>query len=379
MDRYSLSPDLGHGGRLSIDLSALRANFRQIAARASPARAAAVVKADAYGLGANHVAPAFAAEGCRDFCVAHLAEAVPLLPLLPPDARFFILNGLAPGAEPACAEIGAIPVINSPDQAARWMACAGGRGLRLPAAIQVDSGMSRLGLSADEALALAADPGFAAHIQPVLVMSHLACADTPAHPANAAQHARFTQIAAAFPGVPRSLANSGGTFLDPAFHGDLVRPGIALYGGAPFDGENPMRAVIALDARVIQTRTIPVGTGVGYGLSFTAARETRLATISVGYADGLPRTLGNRGAAFFRGTRLPIAGRVSMDSISLDITALPDGALQPGDWVELIGPHQSLDRLAADAGTISYEILTSLGRRYARHYSGDGQSGSEAA
>lgn len=379
MDRYSLSPDLGHGGCLSINLSALRANFRQIAARSSPSRAAAVVKADAYGLGANHIAPALAAEGCRDFFVAHLAEAVPLLPLLPPDARLFILNGLAPGAESRCADMGVIPVLNTSDQTTRWIALAASRATRLPAAVQVDSGMSRLGLSADEALALAADPGFTAHIQPVLVMSHLACADTPAHPANAAQHARFSEIAAVFPGVPRSLANSGGTFLGPAFHGDLVRPGIALYGGAPFDGENPMRAVIALDARVIQTRTIPAGTGVGYGLSFTAARETRLATISVGYADGLPRALGNRGAAFFRGTRLPIAGRVSMDSISLDITALPDGALRPGDWVELIGPHQSLDRLAADAGTISYEILTSLGRRYARHYVADGETGAQTA
>lgn len=379
MDRYSLSPDLGLGGRLTIDLSALATNYRHIAARTSPSRAAAVVKADAYGLGAERVAPMLAAMGCRDFFVAHLAEAIPLLPLLPPDARLFILNGLAPGTEQLCADAGAIPVLNAPDQAARWRALAAQRGVRLPAAVQVDSGMSRLGLTADEAAALAASPDFAAHVDPVLVMSHLACADTPDHGANAAQHRAFTALADRFPGVPRALANSGGAFLPSGFHGDLVRPGIALYGGAPFDGDNPMRAVVSLDARVIQTRTVAPGTGVGYGLSFTALSQTRLATIAVGYADGLPRALGNRGAAWFKGVRLPIAGRVSMDSISLDISALPEGALQPGDWVELIGPHQSLDRLAADAGTISYEILTSLGSRYERHYLDAAGAGLEAA
>ncbi|WP_414902142.1 alanine racemase [Sphingomonas flavalba] len=357
------------GGCLTISLDALRANYRLIAARVAPARAAAVVKADGYGLGALRVAPALAAEGCRAFFVAHLSEAIAVKPSLPPDASLFVLNGLTPGSEPACIAVGATPVLNSYDQALRWQQAAAAAGTPLAAVVQVDSGMSRLGMSLAEAGALAGDAEFRAAVPVVLLMSHLACADTPDNPANEAQRNRFAAAAALFPGVPLSLANSGGSFLPAGFHLALVRPGVSLYGGAPNNAApNPMRPVVALDARVIQIRTIPPGAGVGYGLTFTADRETRIATIAAGYADGLPRALGNRGAAYYNGVRLPIAGRVSMDSITLDVTALPPDTLQPGALVELIGPHQSLDQLAADAGTISYEILTSLGHRYHRIY-----------
>jgi len=356
-------------GRLRIDLAALRHNHRCIADRVAPAQAAAVVKADAYGLGAQRVSRTLAEAGCRHFFVASLAEALALKPSLPTDADLFVLNGLMPNSEDRCAEAGIIPVLNSPDQAARWTDTARMKGRYLPAVLQLDSGMSRLGVNIAQAARLADDAIFRAHVDLRLVMSHLACADTPRHPANAAQIARFMQLASIFPDVPSSLANSGGIFLPTSFRGDLVRPGVALYGGAPSESRpNPMKPVVSVDARVIQIHDIEDGTGVGYGLSFNASRPSRIATIGVGYADGLPRALGNRGAAWFDGQRLPIAGRVSMDSMTLDVTDLPEGKLRAGDWVELIGPHQSIDDLARDAGTISYEILTSMSRRYHRSY-----------
>jgi len=362
------------GSLLTIDLSAIRANYALIAERVAPARVAAVVKADAYGLGAARIAPVLAQAGCRDFFVAHLAEAITLRPLLPVEARLYVLNGLQPGAEPACAAAGVLPVLNSLEQARRWRALAETAPRALPAAIQIDSGMSRLGLSPEEVETLARDVAFFARVPVALVMSHLACADVPSDPANAGQFARFQGFAARLPAAPLSLANSGGCFLPSVFHQHVARAGVSLYGVAPNGVEdNPMRPVVRLEARVIQTRTIQAGAGVGYGLTFTAPGERRIATISIGYADGWPRSLGNRGAAWFAGVRLPIVGRVSMDSITLDVSAVPPGALGEGDAVELIGPSQSLADVAADAGTIAYEILTSLGARHARAYVGGGR------
>lgn len=353
------------GACLTIDFEALAANYRLLARQVAPAQVAGVVKADGYGLGASMVARTLINQGCRHLFVALLGEARALLPDLPGDVPLYVLNGLMPGAEAECAAIGAIPVLNSLDQIARWAALAVARGDVLPAVLQVDTGMSRMGLPADEIDALLADPALLAGIDVRLIMSHLACADEPADPANAAQASRFEAICASFPGVPRALDNSGGAFLSRG-HFDLVRAGIAMYGGAPNDGANPMRAVIGLDARIAQLRTIPAGTGVGYGLSHHVARESRIATISVGYADGWPRCLGNRGSAFIAGIRVPVVGRVSMDSMTLDVTEVPAQRLYPGAPVELIGPHQSLDAVAHDAGTISYEILTQLSRRYDR-------------
>jgi alanine racemase len=352
---------------LRIDLAAVAANYRILSRAAAPARIAAVVKADGYGLGATPVAQALAREGCRDFFVAVLGEAVTLRPALPEAADLFVLNGLLPGAEEDCAAIGAVPVLNSLDQIDRWSRLAGRLGVRLRAALQVDTGMSRMGLAPDELEVLKTTPSLIKAIEPVLLMSHLACADEPDHDANATQLTRFRDIARDFPGVALALDNSGGIFLRRG-HFDLVRAGIAMYGGAPHGGDNPMTPVISLEARIAQVRTVPPGAGVGYGMSFRAHRATRIATIPVGYADGLPRTLGNRGNAFIAGLRVPIVGRVSMDSITLDVTTVAERHLVAGSRVELIGPHQSLDDLARDAGTISYEILTQLGRRYAREY-----------
>lgn len=360
------------GACLTIDLAAIGANYRLIALQVAPGRVAAVVKADAYGLGAVHVVGALLEEGCRDFFVAHLAEALHLKPSLPSDALVYVLNGLQPGAEARCAGSGVLPVLNSWEQAMAWRALAVRRGQPLPAVLQIDTGVSRLGLPPQDVARLAEVSGFFSDVDVRLVMSHFACADTPGAVATDEQLARFEALAALLPPSPRSLANSGGVFPAPRSHGDIARPGLALYGAAPVEGAaNPMAPVVRLDARVIQVRAIQAGTGVGYGLTFTANRAMRIATVSVGYADGWPRRLGNRGAAFFNGVRLPIVGRVSMDSMTLDVTALGRDVLQAGDAVELIGPHQTLEDVAADADTITYEILTALGRRFARLYVGE--------
>lgn len=352
---------------LTIDLDALCRNYRTLRDAVSPASAAAVVKADAYGLGADRVAPALYREGCRDFFVAHLGEALTLRPILSSDARLYVLNGLQPGAEMVCATAGIIPVLNSLQQIENWSSL--GAAAPLPAVLQVDSGMSRLGLSPEDARLLAAEPARLSGVRPLFLMSHLAHADQPAARQNRDQLAAWDALRALFPGLGFSFANSGGVFLGPQFHGDLVRPGIALYGGVPSPmAGNSLSPVVRLDVPVIQTRTVPAGTLIGYGGDFVAPAEMRLATIEAGYADGLPRSVAGKGAVYYGGVRLPFVGRVSMDSVVVDISALPAGTLQLGSQVELIGPHQTIDQLAEAADTIAYEILTSLGRRYHRVY-----------
>ncbi len=357
------------GAILRIDLKALVENYRLIRDRVAPSAVAAVIKADAYGLGAADVATVLSDAGCRHFFVAQLSEAVALGPRLPGGASLYILNGLRPGAEAECLASGAVPVLNSLDQIERWSQLAISRGRALPAVLQVDSGMSRLGLAGSELDLLKARPDPLRGVDLRLIMSHLACSDEPDAPANKAQLARFCAIADRFPGVPRSLDNSGGAFRKGRHHFDIVRAGIALYGGAPqAAAPNPMRPVVSLDAAIVQVRDVPAGTGVGYGLSFRTDAPSRIATIAVGYADGWPRHLSNNGAAFIGGIRVPIAGRVSMDSITLDVTSVPGEMLYAGAPVELLGPHQTVDDVAMHAGTISYEILTRLGKRYAREY-----------
>ncbi len=362
-----MTPESRAGALLTIDLGAVVANWRLLRDRARPADCAAVLKADAYGLGAARVGPALAEAGCRWFFVAHLDEGLALKPLLPAGAILCVLNGLPPGAEAECEAAGLTPVLNSLPQLAAWSALARRLERRLPAVLQLDSGMSRLGLDAGETGRLAAEPALLDGVDLRLVMSHLACADDPSDPASEAQRHRFDADRARLPRAPASLANSPGIFLGPAFHLDLVRPGAALYGLAPAR-PNPMRPVVRLQGRVIRTHAVSAGQGVGYGLDWTATAPTRIATISVGYADGWLRSLGPRGAAWLGGTRLPLAGRVSMDLITLDVGALPEGALGPGDLVDLIGPMQDADAVAEAAGTIGYEVLTSLGARYARRY-----------
>ncbi|WLR99679.1 alanine racemase [Shinella sumterensis] len=359
----------GASGYLTIDLAALARNYARLAGDVAPAGAAAVVKADAYGLGADRVAPRLYAEGCRHFFVAQFVEALRLRPLLAGDARIFVLNGLLPGNESACARHGIVPVINSLEQWRRWADAAKAAGRILPAVLQFDTGMSRLGVPPEEREALAALVKAEAGIAVLFVMSHLASADDTESAQNASQLAEMQAVAAAFPQFDLCFANSGGIFLGQPYHGVLARPGIALYGGAPVSGRaNPMEPVVSLDVAVVQTRTVQAGARVGYSGTHVVTGETRLATIAVGYADGLPRSLSGRGAVYCDGIRLPIVGRVSMDSITIDISALPQGRLTLGSRVELLGPNQTLEDVARDAGTISYEILIGLGNRYQRIY-----------
>ncbi|AFL48850.1 alanine racemase [Sinorhizobium fredii] len=376
MDRHALhiqgreaEAGAGASGYLTIDLAALRRNYQKLSAAVAPATVAAVVKADAYGLGAQQVSKALHAQGCRQFFVAHLAEAIELRSLLPNDTQIAVLNGLQPGAEITCAKANIVPVLNSLEQFRRWSFTAQKLGRVLPTVLQFDTGMSRLGVPLQERTALAAVLKDCRSIEILFIMSHLACADEVDNKQNADQLAEMRLIAAEFADLDVCFANSGGVFLGRDYHGALSRPGIALYGGAPIAGRpNPIEPVVRLDVAVIQTRTVPAGTRVGYGGAHVTSAETRLATIAAGYADGLPRSLSDRGAVFFDGVRLPIVGRVSMDSITVDITALPEGTLSLGSLVEVLGPHQTLEDVAEAAGTISYEILTGLGRRYERRY-----------
>lgn len=367
-------------GVLSIDLAALRANYAQLRQRAGRP-VAAVLKANAYGLGATRVSEALVREGCRDFCVAHLEEGLRLREGLSADNRIFVLNGILPGGERAAFEGDLVPVINAIDQLERWSNLSASLGRRLPAVIQLDTGMSRLGLAPDDWAQAAEMVGAGDAITLLYIMSHLASADLQGDAQNGAQQAEMARAQRFFPGAALCFANSGGIFLGEAFAGDMVRSGIALYGGAPMsDRPNPMRAVVRLDVAVIQTRRVAAGTRIGYGGAHVARGEMRLATIAAGYADGLPRSLSDRGAVYFDGQRLPIVGRVSMDSMVIDISSLPLNALGPGSVVEIIGPHQTIDDLAGDADTISYEILTGLGARFVRRYSGeDGVTVSEAS
>ena len=354
------------GATLTVDLGAIRANYRLLRSRLGATACAAVVKADAYGLGAAAVAPALAAEGCRTFFVAHLDEALALRPLLP-EAEIFVLNGLAAGAEPECAPHQVTPVLNSLAQVDAWAALGRRLGRAVPAALQVDSGMSRLGLGEAELDKLAASPEQLDGIQLRLVMSHLACAERQDHPMNREQLRRFGAARARLPKAPASLANSSGIFLGPDFHFDLARPGAALYGLAPVAGAaSPMRPVVRLKGRIVQVREVAAGAAVGYGASWRTTGPRRIATVAVGYADGYLRSLGNRGTAFAGDAPVPLVGIVSMDTATFDVTDAPQAV--EGGFLELIGPKNPVDALAAEAGTIGYEILTAIGDRYARTY-----------
>lgn len=359
---------VGASGYLTINLEALVRNYQVLSKMAASGKAAAVVKADAYGLGAEKVAKAVYEKGCRHFFVAQLHEATKLRPLLVSDAHIFVLNGLQPGNEESCARQGIVPVINSIEQWRNWSRTGLRLGRRLPAAVQFDTGMSRLGLPPDERLYLAEEVAHASHVEILFLMSHLASADDARSSQNSEQLAELQKIATEFPGYDLSFENSGGLFLGGPYRSALARPGVAVYGGAPTDGRNPMEAVVRLDVAVVQTRTVPPNTRVGYGGAYVTTKHTRLATISAGYADGLPRSLGDRGAVYFDGIRLPIVGRVSMDSITVDISAVAEGKIKLGSLVEVIGPNRPLEEVAEEAGTISYEILTRLGQRYHRQY-----------
>jgi alanine racemase len=347
---------------LTIDLGAVVANWRLLSGLHGGGAVAAVVKADAYGLGAAPVARALRDAGCAHFFVAHLEEGVALRAEIGPGPMIAVLNGFAPGADGAD---GLTPVLNTLADVASRLDRPGTAG----AILHVDTGMARLGLDAREQARLAENAGRLRRLPLRFVLSHLACAEQPAHPMNTAQAERFAGIAARIaPGVPRSLANSAGLFLGHDFRLELARPGCALYGINPTPGRpNPMRPVVTLEAPVLQVRDVPAGASVGYGATWVATRPTRIATVAAGYADGYLRALSGRASGLVEGICVPLVGRVSMDLLTFDVTDVL--VLEPGAMVRLIGGDgHGPDELAAAAGTIGYEILTALGARYLRRY-----------
>ena len=396
------------GAIIEIDLAGIAANWRLLARRAAPARCAAVVKANGYGLGAAPVALALAAAGCRMFFVATLDEGILLRRALGETPEIAVFNGPLPGTAAEFAAQKLIPVLNEPGQIEEWAAMASGvlrdASLRAapqddgrlamasteprhpeeaaerpsrrthdvasatstPAILHVDTGMARLGLGAGEfAFVVENAPPFAWRA----VISHLACADSPDHPLNERQRAGFAVAAARLSGVTASLSASSGIFLGPAYHFDLVRPGAALFGVNPQPGRpNPLRQIVRLFGKIVQVRQIDTGESVGYGAAHTMTAAGRAAIVAVGYADGWLRSLSHRGCGYLAGTRVPLLGRVSMDLVTFDVSAVPEGLAHPGAMIELLGADYGVDDAAADAGTIGYEILCALGSRYHRVY-----------
>jgi alanine racemase len=361
-------------GIITIDLDAIVANWRKLEKTAVPAECAAVVKANAYGCGAEQVAKALSSAGCKTFFVATIEEARVVRAALP-TATLYALDGFFQNSGDAYAAIDCKPVIGDLNELAEWDVFCRRSGWNGGAAIHIDTGMNRLGLTIPEAQGIiprinAGDHGI------TLVMSHLASAELVNNPTNAKQLTTFREIASLFSGVPASLSNSSGIYLGPQFQFDLVRPGAALYGINPTpEADNPMKPVVELKARIVQIRNIDRGETVGYGGTWTARRPTKLAIVSAGYADGYFRAAsandGTRGAeVVVAGKRCPVAGRISMDLVAIDVTDLPANAARRGHMVTLIGEGITVDELAHHFGTIGYEVMTNLGRRYARVYKG---------
>jgi alanine racemase len=359
-----MEPDTG--GTLIIDLAAIAANWRTLAHQALTVECAAVVKANAYGLGLEHVTTTLAKAGCKTFFVADLAEARRVRARAR-DATIYVLNGSTPESSPAFVELNAQPVINSMTELAEWDAFVATHNWRGGAALQVNTGMNRLGISPDEAVALAPRTQTDNH-GITLLMSHLACAEIVDHPLTVSQLKLFREIRSLYGGIPASFANSSGLFLGDAALYDLARPGSAIYGVNPTPGRaNPMRAVVELSGRILQVRNVAEGETVGYGATWTAKRPSRIVIVALGYADGLLRAASGSdsapgGRAIVAGKPCPIVGRISMDLACVDVTEL-DGPVHRGDVATFIGAENSIDDFAAAAGTIGYEILTRLGMR----------------
>jgi alanine racemase len=358
------------GAILSIDCGGIVQNWRALASHVAPAECAAVLKADAYGCGLDQVASALVAAGCKSFFVAHFSEARRLRAIAP-SAAIYVLNGIVAQGIEAFARLNIRPVINSIAELAEWDAFRKVHHWQGGAALHFDTGMNRLGIPTGEASALAGrlklpDHGIS------LVMSHFACADELNHPLNTRQVHAFRDIRMMFRGVPASLANSSGIFLGPSSHFDMVRPGLALYGGNPTPtAANPMRQIIELKARIVQFRDVPKGATVGYGATWTARRDSRIAIVSIGYADGFPRPAGasdktEGGLVVVARKRCPVVGRVSMDLMAVDITDVTERPVRRGDFAWIIGEDIDVDELANWGRTISYDVLTRLGHRYHR-------------
>jgi alanine racemase len=369
----------GYGPRLTVDLGALVRNWQAldrvtngVANQRPPVLTGAVVKADAYGTGINAASKAFYSAGARFFFVATPDEALAVRAALP-DAYIFVLDGLYPGAAPLYVGERLMPVLNSLPMLEEWLVACLGRNEALPAALHFDTGMNRLGFRLGDTSVvrrMCDEVGYA----PQMIMSHLSCADQPLHEKNRTQLALFSSVISQFPGIPASLANSAATMTSRDMHFQMVRPGIALYGGRAVNGRrNPMASAVTLEAPILQVHDGKTGESVGYGATYTLTRDSRIAIVALGYADGFLRSLSSTnqhpgGRVFVRGHIVPVIGRVSMDMFAIDITDLQNDIPLPGEMVEVLGLHVSVDDQADPAGTIGYEILTSLKGRYPRTY-----------
>lgn len=367
-------PPALYGGRLTIDLDAIVSNWSLLKDKVGDSTdCAAVLKADAYGTGQGKTGAALFEAGCRTFFVAVPTEALTLRANLP-GAVIYVLDGLLPGTAEHFLKHDIRPVLGSLEELVEWSEICKAAGKSFPAAVHVNTGIHRLGLSPDEFIQALGDEAVLGPFQPSLVMSHLACGSNPEHEMNRRQLKLFTETTAPFPQIPRSLANSAGVLLGPEYHFDVVRPGIALYGGLAIETEpNPMKPVAKVEARIMMVRDVPQGDTIGYGAKQTATRPLRNAVVAAGYADGMIRRAGSTddrpgGFGLIGGHKAPILGRISMDMITLDVTDVPDHLLQRGAFVEMLGPGVAASDLAAYAETIDYEYLTSLGRRFERIY-----------
>jgi alanine racemase len=352
-----------------IDLEALAHNYRTLCTHVKKGTlCAAVLKANAYGMGVKEASTRLYEEGCRHFFLAHLSEAIELKTFVGEDALIYVLNGLRRGDEEVYAHYNLIPVLSDPQQIHIWNTFCQNKENAYKAALHIDTGLNRTGLSeaAIEGLGLLQ----ISHMEIVCVMSHLACAYQATHPMNEAQRTAFAELKKRFPFALASFASSGGFFLNQNYHFDMIRPGLALTGcrSANPHGEYVLKPVLKAYAQVLQIRDIPQGASVGYDSTFVASKASRIATLGVGYADGYFRCLANRGEVYFEGYKLPIVGKVSMDLTTVDITDLPVNKMGPGSWVELFGDNLWADKVAEKAGTVSWELFTRLGSRFERFY-----------
>ncbi len=346
---------------LTINLSAVAENYRKFRGM-TEAEVAGVLKADAYGTGVVPIFKRLLAEGCSRFFVATPDEAAQLRSI-DASCEILVLGGLYKGAEDFYLAQNITPILNCENDLERWKMAAAKAGRMLSCAIHFDTGMNRLGFAPSAEID-------ASGLEVRFIMTHFACSDEKDHPMNEAQAKAFAQISKRWPDTPKSLCNSSGLFRNKDWHYDIVRPGFALYGGNPTpETVNPMRSVLSLNTRILQTRTVKKGESAGYGATYVFEKDTRTATVALGYADGFLRSGSSKAKLYWNGIPCPVVGRVSMDLVILDIGHLSHPP-EEGQWMEVLGSHQCVDALAADLGTIGYEVLTSLGARYARHYEG---------
>lgn len=372
LDQFPITFSPSSSAILYINLDTIGKNWESLAQFVHPAECAAVVKADAYGLGMQQVIPRLNDVGCRSFFVATPKEAEEARSLCSHGA-IYVLDGLFSEGSETLHKIQAIPCLSSFDEVKEWSSFAAYTGKKLKSCLHIDSGLSRLGLNPKEMQRLLENTIILNNLDIVLIMSHLASADEPHDPVNKYQLNNFKKIRKYFPKAKASLAASDGLMLGKEFHYDLVRPGYALYGGqATKETQTPVKPVVSIYARILQIKEISEGTSVGYSCSWRAQRKTRIAVVALGYADGIPRSLSSTnidkgGDVRIHGSICPIVGRVSMDLITVDVTDCPID-VERGQFAEIIYLNKSLEEFGSEAGTIGYEILTRLSKRYDRIY-----------